>query len=106
MVRISRRDMIRLSTVGAFAAEALTPIPADAAAEARGEQVVDVVFEGGGAKGLAFVGALQALQEADLRIRRVVGTSAGAITALMLAAGYTAHELMDVMREEIPGRKH
>ncbi len=68
--------------------------------------LLDVVFEGGGAKGFAFVGALQALEEANHRIRRVVGTSAGAITALMLAAGYTARELMAVMREEIPDGKH
>lgn len=105
MEMITRRNMIRLSSVGTFAARALTPGLTEAAAETPKGRVVDVVLEGGGAKGFAFVGALQALQEADLRIRRVVGTSAGAITALMLAAGYTAHELMEVMRETIPGRE-
>ena len=41
----------------------------------------DIVFEGGGAKGTAFVGALEVLFGAGHKHRRLVGTSAGAITA-------------------------
>ena len=41
----------------------------------------DMVFEGGGAKGTAFVGALEVLFAAGHKHRRLVGTSAGAITA-------------------------
>jgi len=52
----------------------------------------DLVFEGGGAKGLAFVGALQALERQGHTARRVIGTSAGSITALLVAAGYSADE--------------
>lgn len=47
----------------------------------------DLVFEGGGAKGSSFVGALEALQEAGHSHRRLLGTSAGAITATFIAAG-------------------
>lgn len=53
----------------------------------------DLVFEGGGAKGMAFAGALQVFADAGHKHRRVVGTSAGAITAMLTGAGYTPAEL-------------
>ena len=46
----------------------------------------DLVFEGGGAKGVAFVGALQAFERHGHVTRRVIGTSAGSITACLIAA--------------------
>ncbi len=59
----------------------------------------DAVFEGGGAKGVAFVGALEVLKEKGHTIRRYVGTSAGAITATLLAAGYGTAEMMEAVME-------
>lgn len=59
----------------------------------------DGVFEGGGVKGLAFVGALVAAEE-ELGIREwvnVAGTSAGAIIAALLVAGYTPAELHEAI---------
>ncbi len=51
----------------------------------------DAVFSGGGIKGLAFAGALVATEEAGYREwHELAGTSAGAITAMALAAGYDA----------------
>ncbi|MDP2307772.1 MAG: patatin-like phospholipase family protein [Pseudomonadota bacterium] len=47
----------------------------------------DLVFEGGGAKGAVFIGALQEFESRGHTARRFVGTSAGAITATLLAAG-------------------
>src|SRR3954453_6352371 len=61
----------------------------------------DLVFEGGGVKGIAFGGALAALDDAGYEIKRVAGTSAGAITAALVAAGYTAQEL-DALLQKIP----
>jgi predicted acylesterase/phospholipase RssA len=52
----------------------------------------DGVFEGGGAKGVAFVGALAFMKRHGLRFRRVAGTSAGAITAALIASGYPAYD--------------
>jgi predicted acylesterase/phospholipase RssA len=52
-----------------------------------------LILKGGGVKGLAFVGALKTLEEFDLTFDTFVGTSAGAITAVLLASGYTATEL-------------
>ncbi|MEA2265927.1 MAG: hypothetical protein QOE27_1510 [Solirubrobacteraceae bacterium] len=56
--------------------------------------LADGVFSGGGIKGLAFAGALQAAAEAGYdEWHQLAGTSAGAITAMALAVGYTAPEL-------------
>jgi NTE family protein len=54
----------------------------------------DGVFSGGGIKGLAFAGALQAAAEAGYtEWGKLAGTSAGAITAMALAVGYDAQSL-------------
>jgi NTE family protein len=54
-----------------------------------------LVFEGGGVKGIAYVGALEALDEAGVlgQVRAAAGTSAGAITAALVALGQTPAEL-------------
>lgn len=53
----------------------------------------DAVFEGGGVKGIGLVGAVAAAEEKGYRWMNVAGTSAGAIVASLLAAGYTGIEL-------------
>ena len=63
----------------------------------------DLVFEGGGAKGAAFAGALEVLAAAGHTHRRLLGTSAGAITATLLGAGYSAAELLQATSETLPG---
>jgi len=58
--------------------------------------LADGVFSGGGIKGLAFAGALQAADEAGYtEWHELAGTSAGAITAMALAVGYSAAQLRD-----------
>ncbi len=64
----------------------------------------DLVFEGGGAKGVAFAGALEALAARGHRTGRLVGTSAGAIAAALSAAGYGPEEMQAAMAEERAGR--
>ena len=59
----------------------------------------DLVFEGGGAKGMVFVGAMQAFVDAGHTTGRLLGTSAGAITATLLAAGYTKDEMLAALGE-------
>jgi NTE family protein len=54
----------------------------------------DLVFEGGGAKGMVFVGALEEYFSRGHSAGRLLGTSAGAITAVLLAAGYTPAKLL------------
>ncbi len=54
---------------------------------------VDLVFEGGGLKGIGLVGAYSVLEEQGYRPRNMAGASAGAIVAALVAAGFTAAEL-------------
>jgi NTE family protein len=65
--------------------------------------LLDLVFQGGGAKGACFVGALEVLAAAGHKHRRLIGTSAGAITATLLGAGYSAAELLQATSETLPG---
>lgn len=58
----------------------------------------NLVFQGGSIKGAAYPGALSALQKNgfDLKkVKRIAGTSAGAITAALLAVGYSGEGLRD-----------
>lgn len=59
----------------------------------------NLVFEGGGVKGIAYVGALEVLNEEGIlqNIERVAGTSAGAMVAVLVGLGYTAEEMKDVL---------
>eukprot|EP00456_Euglypha_rotunda_P064277 TRINITY_DN5467_c0_g1_i7.p1 TRINITY_DN5467_c0_g1~~TRINITY_DN5467_c0_g1_i7.p1 ORF type:complete len:588 (-),score=16.13 TRINITY_DN5467_c0_g1_i7:491-2254(-) len=56
------------------------------------------IFQGGGAKGYAHVGALKAAEERGINFVRYGGTSAGAIIAALAAAGYHSHELLDASK--------
>jgi NTE family protein len=64
----------------------------------------DVVFEGGGAKGIAFAGALEVLSQRGHRLGRVLGTSAGAITATLCAAGFTPADMLAAVQERVNGK--
>jgi predicted acylesterase/phospholipase RssA len=64
---------------------------------------LDVVFEGGGMKSVAFTGAVEILLGRGFKLRRLIGSSAGAITAAFLAAGYGVDELATVLGERVPG---
>lgn len=63
------------------------------------EQRVDLVFKGGGVKGVALVGALAVLEERGFVPQNLAGTSAGAIVAVLHAAGYTADELHELLAD-------
>src|SRR5690625_1200739 len=58
---------------------------------------IDAVSSGGGVKGFAFIGALEALEDNHYQIKRPAGSSAGAIVAGLLAAGYSIDELKELM---------
>lgn len=64
----------------------------------------DMVFEGGGAKGMVFVGAMQEFTARGHSHGRLLGTSAGAITATLLAAGYTDQEMLTALAEQVEGK--
>ena len=57
----------------------------------------DLVFEGGGVKGIGLAGAFLSLSEHGYQPQCVAGTSAGAIMASLVAAGYTGPEVQDIV---------
>ena len=67
--------------------------------ETRNKLMADAVFEGGGVKGIGLVGAVAVAEEKGYQWQNVAGTSAGAIVAALLAAGYSAAEMKKIMDE-------
>lgn len=63
-------------------------------------QFRNLVFEGGGVKGIAYVGALELLEQKGILkdITRLGGTSAGAINAVLLGCGYSNAEQLKILR--------
>ncbi|MEX2349399.1 MAG: patatin-like phospholipase family protein [Flavobacteriaceae bacterium] len=59
---------------------------------------VGLVLSGGGAKGLAHIGALKVIEEAGVRIDYIGGTSMGAIIGALYASGYNAKELDSIFQ--------
>ena len=57
-------------------------------------QSVGLVLSGGGAKGLAHIGVIKALEENNIPIDYITGTSMGAIVGALYAVGYTPDEMV------------
>ena len=56
---------------------------------------IGVAFGGGGARGFAHIGALQAMAEVGIRPDIVAGVSAGAVVAVMYAAGLSPKQMLE-----------
>lgn len=89
-----------------FTAPAAEVSAADTVAPARGGapaerfpsgQSVGLVLSGGGAKGIAHIGVIQALEDNDIPIDYVAGTSMGAIVGGLYASGYTPAEMLEMI---------
>lgn len=63
-------------------------------------QKIGLVLSGGGAKGAAHVGVLKALDENNIPIDYITGTSFGAIVGAMYASGYTPLEMEQKLKSE------
>ena len=60
-------------------------------------QSVGLVLSGGGAKGIAHIGVIAALEENDIPIDYVAGTSMGAIVGGLYACGYTTDGMLELI---------
>jgi NTE family protein len=69
----------------------------ETATDGNRERYVDLVFEGGGVKGIALVGAFSVLEEQGYEPQNMAGASAGAIVAALIAAGYDADALKEII---------
>lgn len=63
-------------------------------------QKVGLVLSGGGAKGVAHIGVIKALEENGIPIDYVVGTSMGAVIGSMYCMGYTTDEMLELVSSE------
>lgn len=68
------------------------------AASPQPRKKVGVVLSGGGAKGMAHIGALKVIEEAGIPIDYVVGTSMGSIIGGLYAIGYSTQQLDSMVR--------
>ena len=63
-------------------------------------QKVGLVLSGGGARGMAHIGVIRALEENNIPIDYVAGTSMGAIIGSLYAMGYTPDEMEELIRSD------
>ena len=59
-----------------------------------------MVLSGGGAKGVAHIGALKVIEEAGIPIDYIVGTSMGSIIGGLYSIGYTPHQLDSMVNHQ------
>ena len=61
-------------------------------------QKVGLVLSGGGAKGITHIGVIKALEENNIPIDYIAGTSMGAIVGGMYAMGFTVNEMIETIK--------
>src|SRR5437764_10394384 len=59
---------------------------------------IGVTLSGGGAKGLAHIGILKAIDSAGLKVNYVTGTSMGSIIGALYASGYSGDSIEKMAR--------
>lgn len=80
-----------------FAVCLLLALAPEAAKAQETRQSVGLVLSGGGAKGIAHIGVIQALEENDIPIDYITGTSMGSIIGALYSMGYTTDEMMQLI---------
>ncbi|MEP7254580.1 MAG: patatin-like phospholipase family protein [Ferruginibacter sp.] len=68
------------------------------AQEKNSRPKIGLTLSGGGAKGLAHIGILKAIDSAGLKVDYITGTSMGAIIGALYAVGYSGKEIEELVR--------
>ena len=63
-------------------------------------QKVGLVLSGGGARGITHIGVIKALEENNIPIDYIAGTSMGAIVGAMYAMGHTPDEIITILKSD------
>jgi NTE family protein len=66
-----------------------------------GRPSIGIVFEGGGALGLAHVGVMDWMAEHHIPVDRIAGTSMGALVGSFFAAGYTPQQVEALAKSNV-----
>ena len=91
MSRVRRLVLVFLAVLGV-----VEPSTAAFAAES-GRPVIGLALSGGGARGFAHIGVLQALEERGIPVDLIAGTSMGSLVGGLYASGYTSEELAELV---------
>jgi NTE family protein len=59
---------------------------------------IGLVLSGGGARSIAHLGVLQALEDLGLRPQAIAGASAGAVLGALYAAGHSPHQILTAVK--------
>lgn len=94
-VRRANRRLLRMAEDSTLAGRA--EVVTDSMINHPAEGKIGLVLAGGGAKGLYHIGVIKALEENDIPIDYVSGTSMGAIIGALYAAGYTTDEMTAIV---------
>ncbi|MDP5101106.1 MAG: patatin-like phospholipase family protein, partial [Nonlabens sp.] len=66
--------------------------------ESTNTKKIGVVLSGGGAKGLAHIGALKVIDSLGIKVDYIAGTSMGAIIGSLYASGYSGKQLDSIFK--------
>ncbi len=92
-----RRKIIALLTLGLMTAGSINA-SIDEPQGVKTRPKVAVVLSGGGAKGMAHIGALKVIERAGIPVDIVTGTSMGALIGALYSIGYDSHALDSMVR--------
>lgn len=60
---------------------------------------INLILQGGGVKGLAYIGALRCLEEHGYKVKYISGSSIGAIIGSLIIAGYDSYDLEEIVNK-------
>lgn len=64
---------------------------------------IGIALAGGGLKGVAYVGALKALEEIGVKLDYISGTSSGSLAAVLYSMGYNCDEIKNIILNSYKG---
>lgn len=66
---------------------------------AKRKKKIGLVLSGGGARGIAHLGIIKALEEHGIQFDEISGTSAGAIIGALYASGHSTTDILNILKE-------
>ena len=94
-------DMKEALAAPTLPADSLMPTPQVAQAYRKGDYKVGLVLSGGGAKGIAHIGVIKALEENGIPVDCIAGTSMGAIVGSLYSIGMSPDEMMAFIKSSL-----
>jgi NTE family protein len=85
--------IIGSAAVSQVAPETKPPVESKPKIEPQGRPTIGLVFEGGGALGLAHIGVIRWLEDHHIPVDYVSGTSMGGLVGGLYAAGFSPEEM-------------